>query len=182
MAPEEGNQEGPTLDCVDCDQPFKTAQGLAGHRRLAHSTSIRFELEAKQEELARQEAAARRRESEVAQRAEATRRHAADVGRREQEVAAAEAISENERLSRISAREVARLTEVRSGAILRVQGVDYRISEKGLDHVYFPAGEKTELAPGQWFRFGGRAYRVRDGRLREVPTAAILARLLGEED
>ncbi len=56
----EGGDES-ILGCEDCDQSFKTAQGLAGHRRLAHSTSSRTELELR-------EAAAREREEEVVRR------------------------------------------------------------------------------------------------------------------
>jgi hypothetical protein len=75
------------LNCDDCDQPFKTAQGLAGHRRLAHSTSTRTALEAKEGKLAERETAARRREAEVAQKSEATRQREAEVARRKQEIA-----------------------------------------------------------------------------------------------
>jgi C2H2 type zinc finger protein len=73
--------------CDGCDKPFKTAQGLAGHRRLAHSASTRTELEAKAGELAEREVAAKRREAEVARRAEAARQGEADVARRQREIA-----------------------------------------------------------------------------------------------
>jgi hypothetical protein len=75
------------LNCDDCGQPFKTAQGLAGHRRLAHSTSTRTELEAKAGQLAERETAARKREAEVARTAEAARKREAEVARRQQEIA-----------------------------------------------------------------------------------------------
>jgi hypothetical protein len=69
-------------DCEQCRQPFKSAQGLAGHRRLAHSASTGRELddrsrgleerqralEARAVEIARTEAAAKRREAENARR------------------------------------------------------------------------------------------------------------------
>jgi hypothetical protein len=77
----------PSYCCEDCDQPFKTPQGLAGHRRLAHSTSTRSELEAKAGELAEREAAAKRREAEAARQADAARRREAEAARREQEIA-----------------------------------------------------------------------------------------------
>jgi|SRR5579871_161091 len=73
--------------CDDCDQPFKTAQGLAGHRRLAHSTSTRTELEAKAGEIAEREAAAKRREAEAVRQAETVRRRETEAARREQEIA-----------------------------------------------------------------------------------------------
>jgi hypothetical protein len=170
------------LSCHDCDQPFKNAQGLAGHRRLAHSASTRSNLEAKSEEVAAREAAAKRRETEAARQAEAVRQAESDLARREQALRAMEAIPEVDRLQGVAGREVARLPEVPSGAILRVNGVDYRISEDGLVHVYWPKGEKTEVEEGERFRFAGRAYSIRGGSLRPVPASAILARLLGEED
>jgi hypothetical protein len=170
------------LLCDGCDQAFKSPQGLAGHRRLAHSATTRSELETRAEEVAAREAAAKSRETGAARQAEAARRHEADVERREQEVAAAEAVPETKRLQGISAREIARLPEVRSGAILRVNGDDYRLSDNGLVHVYWPKGEKIEVEEGERFRFGGRPYCIRGGSLRPVPTSAILARLLGEED
>ncbi len=70
------------ISCPDCGLSFKTAQGLAGHRRLAHSTRTAQALdergreleergralESKSTEIARREAAARRLESEAARR------------------------------------------------------------------------------------------------------------------
>lgn len=184
MAPEEtpGTIPGPDLNCDDCDQPFKSAQGLAGHRRLAHSTSTRSELEAKAGQIAEREAAAKRRETEAARQAEAARRAESDLARREQALRAEEAVPECDRLRGVADREIAGLPEVHSGAILRVNGVDYRISEGGLVHVCWPKGEKVEVEEGERFRFSGRAYSIRSGTLRPVPASAILARLLGEED
>jgi C2H2 type zinc finger protein len=85
--PDDSPRPGTDYPCDDCGQPFKTAQGLAGHRRLAHSTSTRTELEAKAGELAEREAAAKRREAEVARKVEAARQREADVARRQQEIA-----------------------------------------------------------------------------------------------
>jgi hypothetical protein len=177
-----GVESAEAFSCDDCDQPFKSAQGLAGHRRLAHSTSTRTELEAKASQVAEREAAAKNREDEAARRTEAARRAESDLTRRERALRAAEAIPESDRLRGVADRETARLPEVPSGAILRVDGIDYRISEDGLTHVYWPKGEKVEVEEGERFRFAGRAYSIRGGSLRPVPASAILARLLGEED
>jgi hypothetical protein len=89
MAEEERTSIEPVrqFGCDDCDQPFKTAQGLAGHRRLAHSTSTRSELEARAGEVSERETAAKRREAEVARQAEAARRREVAAATREQEIA-----------------------------------------------------------------------------------------------
>ncbi len=63
---EEAGTEG--FRCDECDQQFKTVQGLAGHRRLAHSTSSRDLLDARSAELERREANAQKRERELAKR------------------------------------------------------------------------------------------------------------------
>lgn len=169
--------------CDDCDQPFKTAQGLAGHRRLAHSTSARSELEAKAGELAEREAAARRRDADVARKAEASRQREMELARREEEIDAAQAVPESERIRRIAQTRIAGLPEVTTDTVLRVRGRDYRIHPDGqLEHVYWPSGEKTDFEDGQWFRFGGRAYRISDGLLRPVPVSTVLASYLGEEE
>lgn len=78
---------GTEYNCDDCDQPFKTAQGLAGHRRLVHSASTRSELESREAELTAREAAAQRQATEVTRRAAATQRREAEVVRREREIA-----------------------------------------------------------------------------------------------
>jgi hypothetical protein len=176
--------------CDDCGQPLKTAQGLAGHRRLKHSTSTARELdeqrrvlEGQARELTAKERAAQQREAETARAVEATRRREAEIARRERAVREAEETSEAERLRRTVEREVDALPEVTSETILRVRGTDYRISEEGrLVHLYWPKGEKTEIEEGEWFQFGGRAYRIEDGRLSEVQSATILAEVLSGED
>jgi hypothetical protein len=56
---------GSTGVCVDCGQLFKSAQGLAGHRRLAHSTSTRDELELRESAIGEREEALARRQREI---------------------------------------------------------------------------------------------------------------------
>lgn len=177
-----GGAQANSFACPDCDGSFRTAQGLAGHRRLAHSTSTLSELNARGARSAEREATAKRREAELTRQVEAARQTDADLGRREEAVRVAEAVPERERIGTAAARQIARLPEVRAGAILRVNGVDYRLSESGLTHVYWPKGEKFEVGEGERFRLGGRAYCIRSGQLRPVPASAILARLLGEEE
>jgi hypothetical protein len=77
---------GSQYTCVDCGHPSKTAQGLAGHRRLAHSAGTRSQLEAKEGELAQREAASKRQEAEVARRAADARRRETEVERRRKEI------------------------------------------------------------------------------------------------
>ncbi len=87
---EKGRNPDPTdtaNECQECGQPFRTVQGLAGHRRLAHSARTRSELEAKQAELAQRETAAKRREAEAARQAEVARTREAEANRREREIA-----------------------------------------------------------------------------------------------
>jgi hypothetical protein len=69
--------------CDECDQPFKTAQGLAGHRRLAHSATSRSDLEARAEELAGRETATKRREAEAARKADIARQREAELAERQ---------------------------------------------------------------------------------------------------
>lgn len=187
----EPTDKAPTADpadpedllCDDCDQRFKNAQGLAGHRRLAHSATTRLELEAKASEVAERDRAAKRRESEAAQRTEAARRREADVSRREQEVAASEAVPEHARIRRAATERIRALPQVTEETILRVNGDDYRVSGKGgLVHLYWPKGEKTPFEEGARFQFAGRAYCIRGVRLQPIPTSTLLAELLGEED
>jgi hypothetical protein len=189
--PEEAPVPEPeTVSCPDCGQSYKTPQGLAGHRRLKHSASTARELEErkrsaeqKEAELRARQEATERRAAEAARVAEATKRREAEIARRQRELAAAEAIPKSERLRRAVEEEIATLPEVTPETILRVEGADYRIHEDGrLEHLYWPKGEKTEFEEGEWFRFGGRAYCVRDGRLREVTSAEILAEVLEEEE
>jgi hypothetical protein len=170
------------FQCPDCGQAFKTAQGLAVLRRLAHSTSTFSELDARETKTVEREAAVKRREAELSRQVGAARRADAALRRREEALRGAEAVPERERIGTTAAREIAQLPEFRLGAILRVTGVDYRLTESGLVHVYFPSGEKTKIALGSWFRFNARAYRVQDGRLSADSTADVLGRFLGEED
>jgi hypothetical protein len=89
---------------------------------------------------------------------------------------------EPERLNAIVTREVQSFPEIEEDGLLRVRGRDYRLSsERGLVHVHWPKGEKSAFGEGEWFQFGGRAYRVRHERLESVPSSAILAKFLGEE-
>ena len=183
------DQPVPTNECQDCGQPFKTAQGLAGHRRLAHSASTRAELdertrsaEQREVELRQREVATERRAAEAARLADATRRREAEIARRQREFEAAAAVPKSERLRKAAMEEIASLPDVTGETILRVRGVDYRIEDGRLVHLYWPKGEKTEFEDGQWFQFGGQAYAVRDGKLRAVSPAEILADVLEEEE
>lgn len=177
-----------SIACPDCGQTYKTPQGLAGHWRLKHSTSTARELEERKRSTEQKEAevkarqeAAERRAAEAARAAEANKRREAEIARRQRELAAAEAIPKSERLRRAVEEQIAALPEVTEETILRVDGADYRIREDGrLEHLYWPKGEKTEFAEGERFQFGGRAYCVWDGRLREVTSAEILAKVLEE--
>jgi hypothetical protein len=80
-------EEVAQYSCEDCGQPFKNAQGLAGHRRLAHSSSTRADLEARAGALAERETAAKRREAESARQVEAARRREVAAAAREREIA-----------------------------------------------------------------------------------------------
>ena len=84
---------GERFRCGDCGLPFKTAQGLAGHRRLAHSTRTARELderkrsaEQREAELKAREAVAERRAMEVARSVEVARHKEAEVLRRAREI------------------------------------------------------------------------------------------------
>jgi hypothetical protein len=81
MKEEVANSEetNPPTRCEDCAQPFRSVQGLAGHRRLTHSTSTRRELE----ELSRATAA---NEAEIAQTARAAKEREAALARRQREI------------------------------------------------------------------------------------------------
>ena len=169
--------------CDECGQPFKNAQGLAGHRRLAHSASTRSELKTKAVEQAERESTARRREVAVARRVEAVQQREVDLVRRERGVAAIESVPEHERIQMVVADRVRALPTVTVETILRVNGKDYRITEKGdLVHLYWPKGEKTPFEEGARFQFAGRAYCIRGRRLLSVPSSTLLAELLGEQE
>jgi vacuolar-type H+-ATPase subunit I/STV1 len=170
-----------TRTCPECGRPSKTAQGLAGHRRLAHSASTARFLDERSRALEAKEKATERKATEAAKAAEATKRREAELARRERAAREIEETPEAERVRRIVAREIASLPEVTTETVLRVNGDDYRIREDGsLEHLYWPKGKKTEFEEGQWFQFGGRAYCITDGRLRAVRPSAILAEVLGE--
>ena len=178
-----------SIPCPDCGQSYKTPQGLAGHRRLKHSTSTARELEErkrsaehKEAELRARQESAERQAAEAARAAEAVRRREAEIARRQRELAAIERVPKSERLRRTVEEEIATLPDVTPETILRVEGADYRIHEDGrLEHLYWPKGEKTEFEEGEWFQFEGRAYCVRNGKLRGVSAAEILAAVLGKE-
>ena len=72
--------------CDDCGQPFKTAQGLAGHRRLAHSASTARELDKRNRELEAHRRALEQEAAELARAEEATKRKEAEVTRRKREI------------------------------------------------------------------------------------------------
>jgi actin-related protein len=167
-------QPVPTNECQDCGQPFKTAQGLAGHRRLKHSTSTRAELDERKRSL-------EKREAEAARAAEALKRREAEIARRQRELAAAKAVPKAERLRKAAEEEIAALPEVTEETILRCNGSDYRIEDGRLVHLYWPKGEKTEVEEGEWFQFEGRAYCIESGELRGVSDESILAEVLDGE-
>jgi hypothetical protein len=72
--------------CDDCGQPFKSAQGLAGHRRLAHSTSTARALDERNRELEAHRQALEQRAAELARTEEATRRRETEITRRKREI------------------------------------------------------------------------------------------------
>lgn len=172
----------PNTPCPDCGQSYKTPQGLAGHRRLAHSASTRTQLDELTRALGEQGRALEAKSSEVARREAATRKRENELARRERAARDIEETPESERVGRVVAREIASLPEVTDDSILRVNGRDYRIKDGRLRHLYFPDGEKIDFEDGQWFQFGGRAHCVRDGELRAVRPSAILAEFLQEEE
>jgi hypothetical protein len=177
-----------TLPCGDCGEQFRNPQGLAGHRRLAHSTSTARTLDERKRALDEQsravtakERTAQQREADAARVGEAARRKESELLLREEAVREAESIPEQDRVRGTARNQIATLPEVTTQTILRIRGVDYRIENDRLIHLYWPKGERTTFEDGQWFQFGGRAYRVHDGKLRAIPTSTILARVLGEE-
>jgi hypothetical protein len=177
--------EKPVLEnttCPDCGQSYKTPQGLAGHRRLAHSASTARALDERNQGLTEHLRALETKAAEVARKEEAARRREAEAARRERAAREIEETPESERIGRILRREIETLPEVTSETILRVNGRDYRIEEGQLRHLYFPNGEKTEYEAGEWFQFDGQAYCVHNGELRVVRSSSILASVLDEEE
>lgn len=169
-----------SIPCPDCGQSYKNAQGLAGHRRLAHSASTAQALDQRTGELDEQRRGLESKSADIARREAATRRRDAELAQREQAAREIEETPESERVGRIVRREIASLPEVTTETILRVSGTDYRIEDGQLRHLYWPKGEKTEFDEGERFRLDGRAYFIRDGRLQAVRSSAILASVLGE--
>jgi uncharacterized C2H2 Zn-finger protein len=76
-----------SLLCPDCGQTYKTPQGLAGHRRLAHSTSTTRSLDERNQELEARRQALEQRAAELARTEEASRRREAEITRRKREIA-----------------------------------------------------------------------------------------------
>lgn len=106
----------------------------------------------------------------------------AELTERERLVEETLQVPADERLRNTVRTKVASLPEVTTGSIVRVRGTDYRITEDGrLVWLWFPKGQKAEFEDGQWFRFGGRAYRIHDGELSAVPPSTILTHLLDRE-
>lgn len=106
----------------------------------------------------------------------------AEIEERERRVDQALQVPADERLREVIQRETETLPVVAEGGLVRDSGKDYRLTSRdGLVHVYWPKGEKLQLEPGAWFSFGGRPYRVREGRLERVSPSTVLARVLDRE-
>jgi hypothetical protein len=76
---DKSEETGHTNDCEDCGLGFRSPQGLAGHRRLVHSTSTRRELDERSQALGAKEA-------EISQRARAARELEAALAQRQREI------------------------------------------------------------------------------------------------
>lgn len=74
------------IPCPDCGQSYKTPQGLAGHRRLAHSTSTAHALAERAQELEEQRRGLESKSTEIARREAAARRLEAEAARRKREI------------------------------------------------------------------------------------------------
>jgi hypothetical protein len=72
--------------CPDCGHAYKTPQGLAGHRRLAHSASTVRALDERDRELEEHGRALESKSAEIARREAAARRLEADAARRKREI------------------------------------------------------------------------------------------------
>jgi hypothetical protein len=149
------------ITCPDCGQSYKTPQGLAGHRRLAHATSSAQALAQRTQELNEQRRGIESKTAEVARREAAARRREAELSGRERVAREFEATSAAERLQREIAHFKERLPEFGNGEIVRFDGRDYRVEGGRLEHVYFPNREKHELDEGDIFRIGPHVYWVR---------------------
>ncbi len=84
--PKEVEESLPTNECQECNQSFKTVQGLAGHRRLTHSASTARELDERNRELEAHRRALEQKATELARAEEATKRKEAEVTRRKREI------------------------------------------------------------------------------------------------
>lgn len=171
--------------CPDCGQSYKTPQGLAGHRRLAHSTNTarvldersrglgerQRALDARASEIERKEASARRQ-------VEATRRRETALTRRERAVRDAEATTSAEKVRREIARFKQGLPEHGEQEIVRFDGTDYRVEDGGLTHVFFPDGAKHEHEEGDLFRIGETVYWVRNGEAVRLSHGQIAETIL----
>ena len=91
--------------------------------------------------------------SRWADEVEAAKREAALSGR-EERLQRALGTPAEERLRESVQRKIQALPEATSETILRVRGVDYRIENGDLKHLWFPSGKKTDFEENQWFRSG----------------------------
>ena len=153
--------------CEGCGLSFKSPQGLAGHRRLAHSTSAARALEERSRGLGEHQRALEARAAEIEQReasarqqVESTRRRETALARREQAIREAEETTSADKVRREISQFKDGLPEYEEGEIVRFGGNDYRVEDGRLSHVYFPDGEKHEHEEGDLLRIGERVYWV----------------------
>jgi hypothetical protein len=74
------------FECKVCGRPSKTAQGLAGHARLAHSSSTARTLEERRRELEERSQSIAAREAELSRASGAANRREGEIARRQQEI------------------------------------------------------------------------------------------------
>lgn len=74
------------IPCADCGKSYKTPQGLAGHRRLAHSASTAQALDERTRQLDVYRSALESKSAEIAQRETAAKRREAELSRRQREI------------------------------------------------------------------------------------------------
>lgn len=103
-APETEPVPPKTVACPDCGLSYKTPQGMAGHRRLAHSASSARALDERDRELTGRQRALESKASELARKEEAARRREAEAARRERAAREVEETPEGERVSAERAR------------------------------------------------------------------------------
>jgi hypothetical protein len=75
-----------SIPCPDCGQGYKTPQGLAGHRRLAHSASTARALDERGRELDEHRQALESKSAEIARREDTAKRQEAELARRKREI------------------------------------------------------------------------------------------------